>query len=299
MCFYDKFLIRVIHSKIVNMAFKNVLCFGTINPDFIYFIDNLPVLGGDIRSNDYKIRPGGTAINCAENIANWGANVAVAGNSIGNDEFGKYLINYLDLSGIRHESVIINEHFTPTCSIYVDKEGERTIISSGYEFCEWSDMNKINDFDSLIVDRYSIPFIKDDLKKLNKDIFITQAGYQEEIEYKINFLVVSKDEIDVQDANRLLDEGLVDWILLTSSNLPARLLSSEGTLEITPPDFKTINSTGAGDATAAYIGAFGIENIIESVKGACAAGAITAGTEESPTFEKIIEISKLVEIKPR
>mgnify|MGYP003323868105 FL=1 len=255
------------------MAFKNVLCFGTINPDFIYFIDNLPVLGGDIRSNDYKIRPGGTAINCAANIANWGANVEIAGNSIGNDEFGKYLINYLDVSGIRYESVIINEHFTPTCSIYVDKKGERTIISSGYEFCEWSNMNKINDFDSLIIDRYSIPFIKDDLKKLSKDIFITQAGYQEEIEYKINFLVVSKDEIDVEEANRLLNEGLVDWILLTSSNLPARLLSSEGTLEITPPDFKTINSTGAGDATAAYIGAFGIENIIESVKGACAAGA--------------------------
>ena len=223
----------------------------------------------------------------------------IAGNSIGNDEFGKYLINYLDVLGIRYESVIVKEHLTPTCSIYVDNKGERTIISSGYEFCEWSDMNKINDFDSLIIDRYSIPFIKDDLKKLSKDIFITQAGYQEEIEYKINFLVVSKDEIDVEDANRLLDEGLVDWILLTSSNLPARLLSSEGTLEITPPDYKTINSTGAGDATAAYIGAFGIENIIESVKGACAAGAITAGTEESPTFEKIIEVSKLVEIKPR
>ena len=57
------------------MSFKNILCFGTLNPDFIYFVDTLPDLGGDIRSNDYKIRPGGTATNCAENITNWGSGI--------------------------------------------------------------------------------------------------------------------------------------------------------------------------------------------------------------------------------
>ena len=281
------------------MPFKNILCFGTLNPDFIYFVDTLPDLGGDIRSNDYKIRPGGTATNYAENITNWGIDVSVAGNSIGNDELGKYLTNYYDNLNINYENIIIKEHNTPSCSIYVEKNGERTIISSGYDFCEWSNVNKLVDFDSIIIDRYSIPFIKDKLKNLSKNIFITQAGYQEEITYKINFLVVSKDEIDVINANRLLDQGYVDWILLTSSNLPARLLSKDGALEITPPDFKTINSTGAGDATAAYIGAFGIEDVIESVKGACASGAITAGTNELPSIEKIEEISKLVEINPR
>lgn len=281
------------------MPFKNILCFGTINPDFIYFVDELPDLGGDIRSKDYKTRPGGTAVNCAENIANWGVDVAVAGNSIGNDEFGKYITNYLDISKIKYENVLINEHTTPSCSIYVDKNGERTIISSGYEFCEWSDINKLNSFDSLIIDRYSVPYIKDDLNRINEDIFITQAGYQEEITYKINFLVVSKDEIDVVEANKLLNNRSVDWILLTSSNLPARLLSNDGTIEIAPPDFKTINSTGAGDATAAYIGTFGTDDIIETVKGACAAGAITAGTNELPSIEKISEISELVEINPR
>lgn len=126
-----------------------------------------------------------------------------------------------------------------------------------------------------------------------------QAGYEYEIDYKLDFLIVSKDEITVNEANNLIDSETVEYILLTSSSLPARLISSEGSIEIVPPDFKTLNSNGAGDATAAYIGAFGIENIIESVKGACAAGAITAGTEEPPTFEKIIEVSQLVEIKPR
>ena len=111
--------------------------------------------------------------------------------------------------------------------------------------------------------------------------------------------MVSKDEIDVVEANKLLNNRSVDWILLTSSNLPARLLSNDGTIEIAPPDFKTINSTGAGDATAAYIGTFGTDDILETVKGACAAGAITAGTNELPSIEKISEISELVEINPR
>ena len=74
------------------MSFKNVLCFGSLNPDLVYFIDKLPSPGGDIQSKKYFIRPGGTAINCAENIAMWNINTAVRGNSIGNDELGTYLI---------------------------------------------------------------------------------------------------------------------------------------------------------------------------------------------------------------
>ena len=84
------------------MSFNNILSFGTLNPDFIYFIDELPTLGGDIRSNKYLIRAGGTATNCAENIANWGLNVGVAGNSIGSDELGKYMIKHFENSNINY-----------------------------------------------------------------------------------------------------------------------------------------------------------------------------------------------------
>ena len=52
------------------MSFKNVLCFGSLNPDLVYFIEKLPSPGGDIQSKKYFIRPGGTAINCAEKYCN-------------------------------------------------------------------------------------------------------------------------------------------------------------------------------------------------------------------------------------
>ena len=278
-----------------------MLCFGSLNPDLVYFIDKLPSLGGDIQSKKYFIRAGGTAINCAENIAMWNINTAVRGNSIGNDELGTFLIKHLDNLEIVHKGVIKDSTTTPTCSIYIDESGERTIISSGYEENNWSNLNNIQDYDSLLIDRYSIKYVKEELKKVKKDnnIFLTQAGYEEEINYELDFLVVSKNEIEVKEANEILEKGLAKWILLTSSNLPARLLSTDGVLEIVPPDFKTINATGAGDATAAYISAFGIKDIVDSVKKACAAGAIVAGTNDKPNLKMIDEISKLVEINPR
>lgn len=282
------------------MSYKKVLSYGTLNPDLMYFVDEIPPVGGDIRSKEYKIRPGGTAINCAENIKNWGIETSVMGNCIGKDPLGDYLLSYLKESKIGYKDVLINDCLTPTCSIYIDKNGERTIISSGYENCNWNNLNKVKEFDSMIIDRYSIKYIRENLKNEDfSNVFITQAGYGETIDYKIDFLVVSKDEIDVIEANRLLNEDFVSWILLTSANLPARLLSKDGVVEITPPDFKTINSTGAGDVTAAYIGAHGIDDVITTTRNACAAGAIVAGTSSLPSVEKIEEISKLVEIKPR
>ena len=282
------------------MSYKKVLSYGTLNPDLMYFIDEIPPVGGDIRSKEYKIRPGGTAINCAENIKNWGIDTSVMGNCIGKDPLGDYLLSYLKESKIGYKDVRINDCLTPTCSIYIDKSGERTIISSGYENCNWNNLNKVKEFDSIIIDRYSIKYIRENLKNEDlSNIFLTQAGYGETIDYKIDFLVVSKDEIDVIEANRLLNEDFVSWILLTSANLPARLLSKDGVVEITPPDFKTINSTGAGDVTAAYIGAHGIDDVITTTRNACAAGAIVAGSSSLPSVEKIEEISKLVEIKPR
>ncbi len=282
------------------MSYKKVLSYGTINPDLMYFVDEIPPIGGDIRSKEYKIRPGGTAINCAESINNWDIETSVMGNCIGKDPLGDYLLSYLKERNIGYKDVLIGDCLTPTCSIYIDKNGERTIISSGYENCEWNNLNKVNEFDSMIIDRYSIKYIREKLK--NDDlgnVFITQAGYGETIDYKIDFLVVSKDEIDAIEANRLLNDDFVSWILLTSASLPARLLSKDGVVEITPPNFKTINSTGAGDVTAAYVGAHGIDDVITTVRNACAAGAIVAGTSYLPTVEKIKEISDLVEIKPR
>ena len=201
---------------------------------------------------------------------------------------------------ILHEEIILTDNPTPTCSIFVDRDGERTIVSSGYSNCTWNKLSEVKNFQSLLVDRYSIPNIKNSITEIKKSgVFVVQAGYEYPIDYEIDFLVVSKDEIDVIEAENLLNNELVSRILLTHSNLPARLISSEGAIEITPPDFKTVNATGAGDVTAAYIAANGVEDIISTIKNACAAGAILAGTGELPTLEKIAEISELVDVSPR
>ena len=283
------------------MSFEKILCFGSLNPDLIYFVDNIPKKGDDIRSSNSLLRAGGTAINCAEKIALWDKSVHVRGNSIGTDPLGKFLVNHLRAKDINHSDLVIDKGITPTCSIFVDETGERTIVSSGYQKSIWNNFEDIDSYDSLMLDRYSIEFIRSDLVELQKrkNLFISQAGYEHKIDYKLDFLTVSKDEITVNEANDLIDSKTIRYILLTSSNLPARLLSLEGTIEIVPPDFKTINANGAGDTTAAYIAAFGVGDLINNIKKACAAGAIVAGTNDEPTIEKIEEIAKLVEVNPR
>jgi len=283
------------------MSFEKILCFGSLNPDLIYFVDNIPKKGDDIRSSNSLIRAGGTAINCAEKIALWDKSVHVRGNSIGTDPLGEFLVNHLRAKDINHSDLVIDKGITPTCSIFVDETGERTIVSSGYQKSIWNNFEDIDSYDSLMLDRYSIEFIRSDLVELqkSKNLFISQAGYEHKIDYNLDFLTVSKDEITVNEANDLIDSKTIRYILLTSSNLPARLLSLEGTIEIVPPDFKTINANGAGDTTAAYIAAFGVGDLINNIKKACAAGAIVAGTNDEPTIEKIEEIAKLVEVNPR
>ncbi len=283
------------------MSFEKILCFGSLNPDLIYFVDNIPKKGDDIRSSNSLLRAGGTAINCAEKIALWDKSVHVRGNSIGTDPLGEFLVNHLRAKNINHSDLVIDKGITPTCSIFVDETGERTIVSSGYQKSIWNNFEDIDSYDSLMLDRYSIEFIRSDLVELqkSKNLFISQAGYEHKIDYRLDFLTVSKDEITVNEANDLIDSKTIRYILLTSSNLPARLLSLEGTIEIVPPDFKTINANGAGDTTAAYIAAFGVGDLINNIKKACAAGAIVAGTNDEPTIEKIEEIAKLVEVNPR
>ena len=283
------------------MSFEKILCFGSLNPDLIYFVDNIPKKGDDIRSSNSLLRAGGTAINCAEKIALWDKSVHVRGNSIGTDPLGEFLVNHLIAKDINHSDLVIDKGITPTCSIFVDETGERTIVSSGYQKSIWNNFEDIDSYDSLMLDRYSIEFIRSDLVELQKrkNLFISQAGYEHKIDYRLDFLTVSKDEITVNEANDLIDSKTIRYILLTSSNLPARLLSLEGTIEIVPPDFKTINANGAGDTTAAYIAAFGVGDLINNIKKACAAGAIVAGTNDEPTIEKIEEIAKLVEVNPR
>ena len=283
------------------MSFEKILCFGSLNPDLIYFVDNIPKKGDDIRSSNSLLRAGGTAINCAEKIALWDKSVHVRGNSIGTDPLGEFLVNHLRAKDINYSDLVIDKGITPTCSIFVDETGERTIVSSGYQKSIWNNFEDIDSYDSLMLDRYSIEFIRSDLVELQKrkNLFISQAGYEHKIDYRLDFLTVSKDEITVNEANDLIDSKTIRYILLTSSNLPARLLSLEGTIEIVPPDFKTINANGAGDTTAAYIAAFGVGDLINNIKKACAAGAIVAGTNDEPTIEKIEEIAKLVEVNPR
>mgnify|MGYP003316780474 CR=1 FL=1 len=108
------------------MSLEKILCFGSLNPDLIYFVDEIPKKGDDIRSSDSLVRAGGTAINCAEKIVLWNKSVHVRGNSIGNDELGTYLVKHLNNLEIVHKDVI-KENLVP--GLKVGKSGIEYALS--------------------------------------------------------------------------------------------------------------------------------------------------------------------------
>ena len=94
-----------------------------------------------------------------------------AANSIDNGRISKEILP-VTIKQKRKDDLIINKDTTPTCSIFVDKTGERTIVSSGYQKSSWNNFDDIGSYDSLMLDRYSIEFVKEDLIEIQKIKFV-------------------------------------------------------------------------------------------------------------------------------
>ncbi|MGI9131111.1 MAG: carbohydrate kinase family protein [Candidatus Nanopelagicaceae bacterium] len=105
---------------------------GPIAWDSVLYVNHLPAVGGFTHAKKHQERPGGQALNVAIALKESGFETGLVG-YVGNDQFGKDLINFakskLDLVEIK----TIN-HPTPHVTIIVDANGERTMIGMEQSF---------------------------------------------------------------------------------------------------------------------------------------------------------------------
>lgn len=114
----------------------DVLCYGTISLDNIVRIPYLPSPQRDTQVMREHYQPGGEAVNVGVALAAWGGEVALIGNVIGEDEYGKQLITELHKHpgvDLRYVSRIPDSR-TPYRRVLVTPDGERSVI--GYWFDE-------------------------------------------------------------------------------------------------------------------------------------------------------------------
>ncbi len=102
-----------------------ILCFGSLNLDYVYQVDHIVQPGETIMSDSFEVFNGGKGLNQAIALGRANADCSMAG-MIGRD--GVHLLECLKESNVNTGLVTISENNTGHAIIQVDKTGQNSII---------------------------------------------------------------------------------------------------------------------------------------------------------------------------
>lgn len=104
-----------------------VVVLGSINLDLVVEVPRLPIRGETVIGNRFFSAAGGKAANQAVAVAKLGIPVSLVG-QVGDDSFGKTLLESLATAGVNIEAITVNPHtHSGIASITVDEKGANTI----------------------------------------------------------------------------------------------------------------------------------------------------------------------------
>ena len=108
-----------------------VVVLGSINLDLVIEVPYIPVKGETVIGDRFFSAAGGKAANQAVAIAKLDTSVSLVG-QVGDDSFGKTLIEGLQSEGVNTEGIIVNpQTYSGIASIVVDRQGANTIACAG------------------------------------------------------------------------------------------------------------------------------------------------------------------------
>ena len=108
-----------------------IVVFGSLNMDLVLTVPAIPRPGETVLCPEYVTKPGGKGCNQAVAAARAGAAVTMVGR-VGDDGFGRTLVDRLALEGVETGAIGRAEHPTGIACICVDSGGENAIaVASG------------------------------------------------------------------------------------------------------------------------------------------------------------------------
>ncbi len=106
-----------------------VLCFGSLNIDYVYSVDHFVAKGETLSSTGLQVFTGGKGLNQSIALAKAGAQVYHAG-AIGPD--GKFLLETMEQAGVNTDYVaVLTDDRTGNAIIQRDQEGDNCILLYG------------------------------------------------------------------------------------------------------------------------------------------------------------------------
>ena len=241
-----------------------VFCYGELGIDNIIRLPHLPTpeLAAFPTADSYHI--GGAAANTAVWLARWGVSVGLTGNSIGDDEYGTQLWDWLN-----QHPTLDTRHIeqrpglaTPFCRIMVTPDAERTILVYWYPQTPKTSLTT----DMLEGARY----LALDLYGGDERVAAAQAARRMGVQTVVSDIVwpghpvLPLTDIAINSATyvretfpgadvlqharelQAINRGIV---VMTDGPRPVRALDRDGALfTVLPPQVEAVDATGAGDA---------------------------------------------------
>lgn len=257
---------------------SKVLCIGELLIDFIGKDINMGLANGV----NFEKKAGGAPANVAASVCKLGGKATFLG-QVGNDSFGRFLVNVLKSVDIDVDMTIM-EGQTTLAFVAIDKNGERDFEfnrgSDGEYKFESIDLNKIDDND-IIHFGSATGFLEGELKNTYfkllqygaekgmfisfdpnyRDALITEdklAGFIEDCKAftkYADFMKLSDEEIKLITGKEDLESGIDDLhdigakVVSITLGSKGTLLSVNGERTIIPSiKITQVDSTGAGDA---------------------------------------------------
>ena len=131
---------------------------GSLNMDLVVTLDRMPLPGETVFGHTFTHIPGGKGLNQAIAAARAGASVSLTG-AVGNDAYGRDLLNLSKLEGIDISSVDSVENIsTGTAHIEVESSGENRIVvvSGANQQCPELNVDNLSKGDVLLT-QFEVP----------------------------------------------------------------------------------------------------------------------------------------------
>ena len=264
------------------MKVKRAVVVGSINMDIILRVDKIPKIGETKIAEKMKISGGGKGANQAIAISRMGCSVSMIG-KIGNDRFGRNLIDSLKASRVDIEGVIVDEfNETGTAYVTVDCIGENTIVvvpgsNSCLSIKDIDEKKEIICDSDIVILQMEIPvsiisYVMNLAKELGRLVILNFAPALDidfDILHKVDFLILNEIEMlliaelkhlrkierdTINEAIKRIRNKFDRNIIITLGSNGCIWINEKGNiLEIPAFPVKSIDSTGSGDA---FVGGF-------------------------------------------
>lgn len=142
---------------------NNVLVVGSINVDVVIKVKNIPAPGETLHGDEPVFLQGGKGGNQAVSAAHNGADVFMI-SAVGSDQFGIDAIKSLNQYKVSTDAVQIKPGSTGTAYIYVDQNGENSIVvtagANGQVDSQFvsQEIKKLGDSNSVVLAQMELPF---------------------------------------------------------------------------------------------------------------------------------------------